>query len=103
MTQKAPRALAFIALAFLLSACNDNSPEALTKPAPIKTEPLLDASKSVVLESVEPNADRIASFAPVYTVSEYDPMRDAARDLAATVKQAKVENKRIILEIGGQW
>jgi hypothetical protein len=44
-----------------------------------------------------------AKIAPIYTVSEYDPARNAADDLAATIKRARAENRRIILEIGGQW
>ncbi len=39
----------------------------------------------------------------IYTVSKYDPEHKAAQDLAATIKQAKAGNKRIILEIGGDW
>ena len=56
--------------------------------------------------------DRAAEPAPpvagtgtsgLYSVGEYDPERDANADLLATVEQAKAENKRIILEIGGHW
>ncbi len=39
----------------------------------------------------------------IYTVSKYDPKRDATKDLAATVQRAKAEGKHIILEIGGDW
>lgn len=40
---------------------------------------------------------------PIYTVSLYSPERDAARDLAATIRRAKKERKRILLEVGGTW
>lgn len=33
----------------------------------------------------------------------YDKTRDPAADLKAAVKQAQQENKRILLEIGGEW
>jgi thioredoxin-related protein len=33
----------------------------------------------------------------------YDKARDPAADLAATIAQAKQENKRILLEVGGEW
>ena len=46
---------------------------------------------------------RVKRFAPVYTVSEYDPERKAVEDLAATIKRAKADRKRIILEVGGNW
>ena len=38
-----------------------------------------------------------------YSVDDYDPKRDANVDLLKTIDQAKAENKRIILEIGGHW
>lgn len=44
-----------------------------------------------------------AKSVPVYTVSEYDSDRNPADDLAATIKRARAENRRIILEIGGHW
>jgi thioredoxin-related protein len=33
----------------------------------------------------------------------YDPARDPAADLKAAVSQARTENKRILLEVGGEW
>ena len=33
----------------------------------------------------------------------YDKTRDPAADLKAAVAQAKQENKRILLEVGGEW
>ena len=38
-----------------------------------------------------------------YSVDDYNPERDADADLLKTIEQAKAENKRIILEIGGHW
>ena len=40
---------------------------------------------------------------PVYSVNVYDPKRDAAKDLEATVKRAKAENRRILIQLGGNW
>jgi thiol:disulfide interchange protein len=34
---------------------------------------------------------------------KFDPARDPAADLAKAVEQATAENKRIILDIGGEW
>jgi thiol:disulfide interchange protein len=39
----------------------------------------------------------------VYTVKVYDPARDPADDLAATVRAAQAANKRIVLQVGGNW
>lgn len=33
----------------------------------------------------------------------YDPKADAATDVARLVQQAKAENKRVLLQIGGNW
>ena len=33
----------------------------------------------------------------------YDPSRDPARDLSAAVAEAKQDQKRILLEVGGNW
>ncbi len=34
---------------------------------------------------------------------KFDPARDAARDLQATVAQTKKSGKRIVLDVGGEW
>ncbi len=41
--------------------------------------------------------------AAVYSVDKYDPARNAAADLDATIRQAKQSDKRILLEVGGNW
>jgi thiol:disulfide interchange protein len=46
---------------------------------------------------------REAPPAPVYSVKDYDPKRDPAADLAAAIAQAKAGNKRILLQVGGEW
>jgi len=38
-----------------------------------------------------------------YTVDKYDPARDPAADLAATVEQARSTGKRILIQVGGDW
>ena len=34
---------------------------------------------------------------------KFDPKRDPAKDLAEAVKVAKKQNKRILLDVGGEW
>lgn len=34
---------------------------------------------------------------------KFDPKRDADKDIAAAVKKATKDNKRIILDVGGEW
>ena len=33
----------------------------------------------------------------------FDPKRDAAKDIANAVKAATKQNKRILLDVGGNW
>lgn len=39
----------------------------------------------------------------LYVVSEYDVDNDPAADLEKAVKRATLENKRIIIQVGGDW
>lgn len=34
---------------------------------------------------------------------KFDPNRDAAKDIEDAINQAKKENKRILLDVGGEW
>lgn len=43
------------------------------------------------------------AVAPVYTVENYDPKRNPEEDLKATVKRAQSEEKRILVQVGGNW
>ena len=40
---------------------------------------------------------------PYTPVTKYDPKRDAARDIDDAVAEAKRTNRRILLEVGGEW
>lgn len=40
---------------------------------------------------------------PVYSVKDYDPKRDPAKDLQAAIEQARAANKRILIQVGGDW
>lgn len=37
------------------------------------------------------------------SVTEFDPARDPSKDLEKAVEEAKVSNRRIILDVGGEW
>ena len=41
-----------------------------------------------------------SKYAPV---AKYDPKRDAARDITDALAEAKRTNRRILLEVGGEW
>jgi uncharacterized protein YyaL (SSP411 family) len=42
-------------------------------------------------------------FSQTEAVQIYNPDANARADIAAAVKQAKVENKHVLLQIGGNW
>ena len=37
------------------------------------------------------------------SVTEFDPARNPSKDLEKAVEEAKVSNRRIILDVGGEW
>ncbi len=43
------------------------------------------------------------SFAQNASPSLYNPSANATEEIAAAIKQAKVENKHVLLQIGGNW
>lgn len=44
-----------------------------------------------------------AAQSPYTAIAKYDPKRDAARDIDDAVAEAKRTNRRILLEVGGEW
>lgn len=51
-------------------------------------------------EKVTDSAEAVPSF---YTVAHYDKQQEPAKDLAATLERAKAENKRVLIQVGGEW
>lgn len=43
------------------------------------------------------------TFAQTEAVNIYNPEADARADIASAIKQAKAENKHVLLQIGGNW
>ncbi len=37
------------------------------------------------------------------SIIKFDPARDPAKDLKVAIKEAKKSNKRILLDVGGEW
>ncbi len=46
---------------------------------------------------------RPAADSTLYTVGVYDERRDPAVDLLETIRRAQASDKRILLEVGGEW
>lgn len=52
----------------------------------------------------KPAATERPQASSVYVpVMEYDPKRDAAKDIAAAVKEAQRTHRNVLVEIGGKW
>jgi thioredoxin-related protein len=59
---------------------------------------------TLVLGQTKPAATETPQVTSGYVpVREYDPKRDAARDIAAAVKEAKRTHRNVLVEIGGKW
>jgi thioredoxin-related protein len=59
---------------------------------------MLAVSQTKPVASEKPQAT--SGYVPVM---EYDPKRDASKDIAAAVKEAQRTNRNILIEIGGKW
>lgn len=47
--------------------------------------------------------DSVADAAEYKPVTDFDPKRDAASDIALAVIEAKRTNRRVLLDVGGKW
>lgn len=70
-------------------------------PEVVAAEPVEEMASAPNADAAEPTATKPAP--PFYTVAAYDEQQDIAGDLAATIERATAENKRILLQIGGEW
>lgn len=61
---------------------------------------LVILSVSVGAQSQEKATASPGRYVPV---SKYDPARNAEKDIRAAVNEAQRTNKRILLEVGGEW
>jgi thiol:disulfide interchange protein len=57
----------------------------------------------VSASSASPAKDDRAKSSKYVPVTEYDPQRDAAADVAGAVAEARRAKKNIIVEVGGKW
>jgi len=60
-------------------------------------------SAFVVILIVGCNEDNQQKTSAYQSVTKFDPNRDAFKDLQEAVKEATKTNKRIILDVGGDW
>lgn len=63
----------------------------------------LSASMLAAAQSKPVLTDKPQAASTYVPVLEYDPKRDAAKDIAAAVKEAQRTNKNVLVEIGGKW
>ena len=54
-------------------------------------------------QPVHSQAGQELAMKPASTGPKFDPARDAAKDITAAVADAKRTNRRVILDVGGEW
>ncbi len=58
----------------------------------------------IVLVTPTSYGQHTSSAKPAYVlVDKFDPTRDAAKDIQAAIAEAKKGQKRVILDVGGEW
>ena len=57
----------------------------------------------IVVEAVSGFAQVSRAQSPYTPVTKYDPKRDAAQDIREAAAEAKRTNRRVLLEVGGEW
>lgn len=71
-------------------------------PACAQTSPV-KKTQTVKPDAPKNAANQTKDAAPVIEREKFDPKANADEDLSAAVAKAQKENKRIILDIGGEW
>jgi thioredoxin-related protein len=80
-----------LALAFSMIGCSKTSTE---------SKAVLDSKIAPGNAASTNDSDQHAAF---YVVGHYDEAGDPVADLKATITRAKAEQKRILLQVGGDW
>src|SRR5512146_51833 len=63
----------------------------------------MSLSGLAVAQSRTAASERPQATSGYVPVLEYDPKRDATKDIAAAVKEAQRTNRNVMLEVGGKW
>ena len=89
----------------LLTACSPSGSDAGAGPAqPVDTRPTDPPAADPSVPVVSGNTPAAADIAAIAGLNAaFDPARDPAADLATAMVEAKRGNKRIVLDVGGQW
>lgn len=88
---------ALLASIIVIGGCSRSSPEISNSVAGSEESQLPGQVES---KEATPAEHSKSSF---YTVGHYDKASDPAADLAETLKQAKADEKRVLLQVGGDW
>lgn len=92
-------------LAAALAACSQPAPEANQAPAqPLDTRPTVTPAADPSVPVSSGNSPAAADIAAIAALNAaFDPARDPATDLEMAKVEAQRGNKRIILDVGGEW
>ncbi|KAF1015155.1 MAG: Thiol:disulfide interchange protein DsbD [Stenotrophomonas maltophilia] len=91
--------------AALLGACSEPAPPAPAEPAqPLDTRPTQEPAADTSVPVASGNTPAAADIAAIAALNaSFDPARDPADDLATAKVEAQRGNKRIIIDVGGEW
>lgn len=69
----------------------------------MKTLPRLVFAALIAVGAIFASAHVSRAQLPYTPVAKYDPKRDAAQDIRDAAAEAKRTNRRVLLEVGGEW
>ncbi len=105
--------LIVLSMTWILSLGCDQAPDAASEKvtaaedekAPDTTTELdaIEAASSKSAAKSEEADVAITATPSFYTVDHYGATRDPAKDLVETLARANAENKRVLLQVGGDW
>jgi len=91
--------------ATLVGGCARDGDDAASTPAqPLDTTPTAPPAADPSVPVVSGNTPAAADIAAIAGLNAaFDPSRDPAADLATAMAEAQRGNKRIVLDVGGEW
>lgn len=99
------RAVVAVMCAALISACSQQPPPAPAEPTqPLDTRPTEPPAADPSVPVASGNTPAAADIAAIAGLNaSFDPARDPQADLETAKVEAQRGNKRIILDVGGEW
>lgn len=69
----------------------------------MRTTPLIILFATLIFYPTLFSQERDSSQTRIDSLQKFDPSRDAVKDVAAAIKDAQRTQRRILLDVGGEW